>query len=401
MKRLSVIGLLLCLIWTVDITAQETEKNEEKNLYLFTMVKENPHTAVPNQYRSGTCWSFAGIGFVEAEILRQTGKSWNLSEMFIVRHAYSDKAKKYVRLHGSLNLGSGGVLNNVMYVIKRYGLIPDENYPGLVIGEEKHIHGEMDDVLKAYTDAVMKNGNRKLTPVWSKGFDAILDTYLGEVPSEFSVDGKSYNPISFAASTGFNPDDYIDLGSYLDQDLYKPFVLEIPDNWNWGFTYNITLDELIETLDNAIDKGYTVAWGADVSEKGFSWKNGVAIVPEEKLTDLSGTEKEKWEALTAVEKTKSLYAFTEIVKEKTITPEFRQLGYDNYETTDDHSMLIVGRATDQNGNKYYKVKNSWGTEDHLYKGYFFASEAYIRYKTINIFMHKDAVPKGVMKKIGL
>ena len=400
MKKLIIIGLFFSLVFTLDVYSQEAEKKEEKKAYEFTIQKENQHTAVPNQYRSGTCWSFAGIGFVEAEILRQTGKTYDLSEMFIVRHAYSDKAKKYVRLHGSLNLGGGGVLNNVMYVIKNYGLIPDESYPGLVIGEEKHVHGEMDDVLKSYTDAVMKNGNRKLSPVWSKGFDALLDAYLGEVPADFTVDGKTYNTKSFASSTGFNPDDYIDLGSYTDKELHKPFVLEIPDNWNWGFTYNLTLDEMIETLDYALDHDYTVAWGADVSEKGFSWKNGVAIVPEEKLTDLSGTEKEKWEALTAAEKTKSLYEFKEIVKEKTITPELRQLAYDNYETTDDHSMLIVGKATDQKGNRYYKVKNSWGTEDHVYHGYFYASEAYVRYKTINIFMHKDAVPKQLMKKLG-
>ncbi len=401
MKILSIISLIFSLLLTSEVIGQETEKKEVKKVYEFTIEKENPHTPVPNQYRSGTCWSFAGISFVEAEILRATGKSYNLSEMFIVRHAYSDKAKKYVRLHGSLNLGCGGVLNNVTYVIKKYGLIPDEFYAGLVIGEEKHIHGEMDDVLKAYTDAVLKNGNRKLTPVWSKGFDALLDTYLGEVPSGFVVDGKKYNPVSFAAATSFNPDDYIDLGAYLDQDLYKPFVLEIPDNWNWGFTYNVTLDEMIESLNNAIDNGYTVGWGADVGEKGFSWKNGVAIIPEDNLTDLSGTEKEKWEALTAAEKKSSRYAFEEIVKEKTITPELRQLAYDDFETTDDHSMLIVGRAKDQNGNIYYKVKNSWGTEDQIYKGYFFASEAYVRYKTINIFMHKDAVPNQLMKKFNL
>jgi bleomycin hydrolase len=400
MKKLSIMGLLLGLVFSVNIYSQETEKKIDKKAYEFTIVKENPHTAVPNQYRSGTCWSFAGIGFVEAEILRETGKSYNLSEMFIVRYAYSDKAKKYVRLHGSLNLGCGGVLNNVMYVIKNYGLIPDDFYRGLVINEEKHVHGEMDEVLKAYTDAVMKNGNRKLTPVWSKGFDALLDTYLGEIPAGFIIDGKSYNPKTFAEATGFNPEMYIDLGSYLDKELHKPFVLEIPDNWNWGFTYNLTLDEMIEVLDNALDDGFTVGWGADVSEKGFSWKNGVAIVPEENLSDLTGTEKEKWEALTAAEKTKSIYSFEEIVKEKNITPEMRQLAYDNYETTDDHSMLIVGKATDQKGNKYYKVKNSWGTDDHIYHGYFFASEAYVKYKTINIFMHKDAVPKQIMKKLG-
>lgn len=401
MKNILRICIVTFTLLSSYVFAQETEKKADEKAYVFTVTKEIPHTPVENQYRSGTCWSFAGIGFIEAEILRISGKSYNLSEMYIVRQAYSDKAKKYVRLHGSLNLASGGVMNTVKTMTKRYGIMPQDAYSGLVIGEEKHIHGEMDDVLKAYTDAVMKNGNRKLTPVWSKGFDALLDAYLGEVPSDFEVDGKKYTAESFMQSTGFKPDDYVDLSSFTDKDLYKAFAVEIPDNWLWDLTYNLTLDELMQSLDYALDHGYTVAWGADVSEKGFSWKNGVAIVPEENMKDLTGTEKEKWEALTAEEKKKSLYEFKEIVKERTITPEIRQMAYDNYETTDDHSMLIVGKAVDQKGNRYYKIKNSWGTEDHLYAGYFYASESYLRYKTINFFMHKDAVPETILKKIGL
>ncbi|MBU1010540.1 MAG: C1 family peptidase [Bacteroidetes bacterium] len=398
-RRLTV--SLMALLFTASlISAQEAEKTEKKG-YVFTMVKEIPHTAVPNQYRSGTCWSFSGIGLMEAEILRMSGKSINLSEMFVVRHCYDDKAVKYVRLHGSLNMAPGGGFSDVVYVIKKYGIVPEEAYTGLVIGEEKHTHGEMDDVLKAYTDAVMKNSNRKLTPVWHQGFDALLDTYLGAYPAKFAYEGTEYTPQSYAASTGLNPDDYVELTSYTDHEFYKPFIMEIPDNWLWSESYNLPLSELMEVLDYAIENGYCAAWGADVSEKGFSWKNGLAVVPEDNKSDLTGTEKEKWEALTKEEKQKAIYGFEEIVKEKVISPEMRQLAYDNYETTDDHGMLIVGLATDQNGNKYYKVKNSWGAEDHKYNGYLFASVPFVQLKTMNIAVHKNAIPKNIRKKLGL
>ncbi len=380
--------------------AQEaTPKN--KKAYEFTMVKEVPHTPVPNQYRSGTCWSFSGIGLLEAEVLRKSGRSIDLSEMFVVRNAYSEKALKYVRLHGHLNLAAGGGFSDVIMVFSKYGLVPETVYNGLVIGEEKHTHGEMDDVLKAYADGVLKNGNRKLTPVWHKGFNALLDAYLGEEPSSFEFEGKSYNPKSFGESLQLNPEDYVELTSFIDQPLYKPYVQEIPDNWMWSWTYNISLSELIETIDYALNEGYAVGWGADVSEKGFSWKNGVAIVPEENISDLSGTEKERWEALTPAERKKSMFSFEEIVPEKKITDEMRLAAYNNYETTDDHGMLFVGIAKDQNGHIYYKVKNSWGTEDHVYQGYLYASVPFVQYKTLNIAVHKDAIPKHIRKKLGL
>lgn len=392
--------LLFALAIFFPAIGQEGEKKEKKG-YEFKSVVDVPHTPVPNQYRSGTCWSFSGNGLLEAEILRKEGKTVNLSEMFVVRHAYSDKAKKYVRTQGNLNLAGGGGFSDVIMVLKNYGIVPEEAYPGLVIGEDKHVHGEMDEVLKAYTDAVIKNKNKKLSPVWHKGFDAILDAYLGDYPSEFSYDGKKYRPESFAKESNLEADDYIELTSFIHQEMYKPFIMEIPDNWMWSETYNIPLEELMETLDNALTNGYTVAWGADVSEKGFSWKNGLAVVPEENRTDLSGTEKEKWEALTAAEKQKAMFNFDEIVAEQKITPEIRQTSYDNYQTTDDHGMLFVGIAKDQKGNKFYKVKNSWGTEDHIYSGYLYASLPFVQYKTINMMVHRDAIPKHIRKKLGL
>ncbi len=402
MKRIYLVMIYLVagLMLPMGSDAQDAPAKVKK-AYEFTIVKEVPHTAVPNQYRSGTCWSFSGIGLLEAEILRKSGRTVDLSEMFIVREAYSEKASKYVRLHGHLNLAAGGGFNDVTFVMDKYGLVPESAYAGLVIGEEKHTHGEMDDVLKAYTDAVLKNGNKKLTPVWHKGFNALLDTYLGDFPAEFEYEGKKYTPQSFSKEMGLSGSDYVQLTAYNHVPLYQPYVQELPDNWLWSLTYNLSLEEMMETIDQAIENGYAVAWGADVSEKGFSWKNGVAIVPEENVNDLAGTEKERWEALTPVERKKTMFAFEEIVPEKKITPEMRQLSYDNFETTDDHGMLIVGTATDQNGNKYYKVKNSWGTEDHIYQGYFYASLSFVQYKTLNIAVHKDAIPKQISKKIGL
>lgn len=391
------IGLMLMPLFM----QAQTEATPEKKGYEFTVVKEVPHTPVPNQYRSGTCWSFSGNGLLEAEILRKTGRTVDLSEMFIVRQAYLEKAMKYVRTHGSINFSGGGGGPDVTFVMDNYGLVPEAAYTGLVIGEDKHTHGEMDAVLKAYVDAIIKNPNRKLTPVWKQGFVALLDTYLGDYPAEFNYEGKKYTPQSFSKEMGLKGDDYVQLTAYSHVPLYQPFIQQIPDNWLWAETYNVTLDEMMEVVDYALNEGYCIDWAADVSEKGFSWKNGLAVVPEENISDLSGTEKERWEALTPAERSKAMYSFEKIVPEKKITPEMRQLAYDNYETTDDHGMLIVGIAKDQEGNKFYKVKNSWGTEDHIYNGYLYASVPFVQYKTMNIGINKEAIPKHLRKKLGL
>ncbi len=401
MKKKNLLWLLIvCFIGiSISVNAQDSTSLATKSAYQFHVTVEVPHTPVKNQYRSGTCWSFSGIGHVEAEILRIKGKTVDLSEMFMVRHVYADKAKKYIRLHGNLNLASGGGFSDIFYVIKNYGLITEEAYSGLVIGEENHVHGEMDDVLKAYTDAVMKNSNRKLTPVWFEGFEALLDTYLGKVPETFIADGQTYTPLKYASTSGINPDDYIELTSYTHRDYYKPFIMELPDNWIWGESYNLPLDEFLSTIDFALQHGYTVAWDADVSEKGFSWKNGLAIVPEENPENMVDSLRVKYAKMTKTDRLKALYSFDEIVPEAKITPETRQRTYDDYETTDDHNMLIVGLAYDQLGNKYYKVKNSWGTEGHIYEGYFYASEAYVALKTLYVTLHKDGVPHNTLSKL--
>jgi bleomycin hydrolase len=365
------------------------------------MVKQLPATSVKNQYRSGTCWSYSAISFLESELLRLGKDTFDFSEMFCVRSCYEDKAGMYVRYHGNKAFGSGGAAHDVTYVFKNYGIVPEEVYNGLVIGETKPIHGEMDAVLKGYLESVTKNANKQLTPVWFKGFIGILDAYLGSVPEKFRYKGKEYTSKSFQESLGLNLDDYVELTSFSHHPFYSKFILELEDNWLMDEVYNLPLDEMMQVIDNSIMNGYTVVWGSDVSEKGFSWKTGVAVVPEKATQETAGLEKDKWEKLSDNEKDKLLYKFEKPIPEKVITQEMRQLEFDNYQTTDDHGMQITGIAKDQNGTKYYYVKNSWGTDGNPYIGYFYASESYVRLKTMDLMVNKNAIPKDIRKKLGL
>ena len=398
---------MTCLFLVILSTgyAQDNEKAKETKTdtgYVFTIVKQLPATSVKNQYRSGTCWSYSAISFLESELLRTGKDTFDLSEMFCVRHAYSDKASLYIRFNGKHNFGGGGAAHDVTSVLRKYGMVPDEAYSGMTINEPNPVHGEMDAVLSADVDAVLKNSNKKLTPVWHQGFDGLLDAYLGKVPEKFTYKGKEYTPKSFSDMMGLKADDYVELSSYLHHPDYTPFVLEVPDNWEMGFVYNVTLDDLISVIDNSIDKGYTVVWGADVSEKGFSWKNGVAVIPDKNATEMAGMESAKWSKLSDADKDKLLYKFDKPVPEKKITREMRQTEFDNYQTTDDHGMHLIGIAKDQNGAKYYYIKNSWGTEGGSpYKGYFYASESYVRLKTMDIMVHKNAIPYEIRKKLGI
>lgn len=398
-----ILFIILAISMTIPVSAKKKNKKEkeEKDTYKFTMVKEIPTSPVKNQYRSGTCWSFAGTAFLETELIR-TGKGIvDLSEMFAVRHAYSEKAKRTVRWHGNLNFGQGGNFHDVLWTFDHFGAITEEAYDGLEYGEEKHVHGELDALLRGYVTTVIKNKNRKLSPAWHQGFDGILDAYLGEVPESFEVDGADYSTTSYGESLGLNMDDYIEITSYTHHPFYNTFVLEIPDNWMMASYYNVPFNEFMAIIEHAISTGYSVGWDADVSEKGFSRDKGVAIIPDEDKPEIDGMESEKWDALDKKEKNKKLYAFDEIVAEKEITQELRQEHYDNYKTTDDHLMLLVGIANDQEENKYFKVKNSWSEESGPYDGFFYASESFIGLKTVSIIIHKDALTDEMKAKLHL
>lgn len=367
--------------------------------FTFTDIKVNPTTSVKDQNKSGTCWSFAATSFIEEDILRRGGKPLDLSEMFAVRNCYIDKAKKYIRTNGKTNFAQGGAASDVFYVSDNYGIVPEEAYPGLNYGEEKHVHGELEAVLKAYLEAVRKNPNKKLSTAWLPGFIGILDAYLGPVPESFIVDGKSFTPQTYAQELGIKGDDFISLTSYTHHPFYENFAVEIPDNWTWAESFNVPMEELKESVDNALENGYTVCWSADVSEGGFQWRNGFALLPEEKTgADLEGTELSRWVQLSAKDREKETYKIKGPVKERTVTQQSRQKTFDNYETTDDHGMVIVGYATDQEGNRYYKVKNSWDT-NQLYNGYLYVSEPYFLEKTLSVMINKEALPQNLAAKI--
>ncbi len=368
--------------------------------YKFTTIKEIKHTPVEDQNRSNTCWCFSGIAFLEAEMIRMGKPEVNLSEMFVVRNAFADKADNYVRFQGTVNHAGGGSYWDVIETIRKCGLVPESVYPGLNYGEDKHVHGEIDAVTKAYLDAIIKNPNRKLSTAWKNGYNGILDAYFGNLPKTFSYLSKEYNPVSFLQSTGLNLDDYIYITSFTHHPFYQKFVLEVPDNWAHGQIYNLPLDEFSLVFDYALENGFTVAWASDISEKGFSYKNGIAVVPDVNFNEMSNSDKERWAQMTESEKESQLYTFDKPGFEKKITQELRQQEFDNYKTTDDHGMLLVGTAKDQNGTLYYKVKNSWGPSGK-YNGYFYASKSFVLLKTTSIMVNKNSLPKSIAIKLGI
>jgi putative lipoprotein len=388
------------MVLFASFSAMYGQEGQKEEGYQFTPVKELKITPVKNQNRTGTCWSFSGVGLIEAELLRTGKGEYNLSEMFIANHSYKDKADKFVRLHGKLNFAQGGSFADVIYVFKHYGAVPGELYKGLEYGQDNHVHGELAEVATAYVDAVIKNRDKKLSTAWKKGFDSVIDTYLGKLPETFTYQGKQYTPKSFGESLGLNFDDYVSLTSYTHHPFYSQFPLEIEDNWRWAQSYNLPINELMEVFDHAINNGYAIAWGSDVSEKGFT-RNGIAVAADIEALESSGSDQARWVGLSQMEKDAEIKKLVEKpCKEIEVTQELRQQAYDNYQTTDDHGMLIYGIAKDQTGKKFYMVKNSWGTESK-YKGIWYASEAFVAYKTVNIVLHKDALPKTIKSKLGI
>ncbi len=369
--------------------------------FKFTDVKVNKTTSVKDQNKSGTCWAFSGTSMIEDDVMRKGGPELDISEMWTVRNCYIDKAKKFISTNGNINFAQGGSFSDVIYAIDHYGAVPEEVYAGLNYGEDKHSHYEMAAALEAYLNAINKNPNKKLSTAWLPGFVGILDAYMGPAVESFTYNGKTYTPQSFAKEMNIVPDEYVSFTSYTHHPFYKPFALEIPDNWLWAESINIPMEEMKRIVDEALDNGFTVGWAADVSEKGFKWRKGYALLPEKKAKeDMDNAEVARWTQLSDSDRDAMQYDIKGPVKERTITQEDRQRSFENRETTDDHGMVIVGYATDQEGNRYYKVKNSWDT-NQLYNGYFYVSEPYFLEKTLDIMLNKAGVPKDIAKKAGL
>lgn len=403
MKKTLFATAALSLLFMGQAMAQEQAKEEKREGFVFTTVKENPITSIKNQSRAGTCWCYSGLGFIESELLRMGKGEYDFSEMYLVYNTYMDRANATVRTHGDVSFSQGGSFYDVIYGMQQFGLVPEELMrPGVMYGDTLSNHNELSAVTEAYVAAIAKGNQKSIqmdennVPVWQKGLTGIYDAYLGKRPESFEYKGKTYTPKSFYESTGLNADDYISLTSYTHHPYYKPFVLEIQDNWRWGQSYNLPLDEFMEVFDNAIMNGYTIAWGADVSENGFN-RTGIGTLPDMKKAqeDLTGSDMARWLRLS-----NSPQFINSPQPQMWCTPEERQRAYDNWETTDDHGMQIYGIAKDQKGTEYYMVKNSWGTVGD-YKGIWYVSKAYARYKTMNIVVNKKALPKEIAKKLGI
>lgn len=401
MKKIFCIAALAAVCLSAG--AQEAEEKDSVKGFQFTTVDSVGITSVKDQNRSSTCWAFSTIGFLESELLRLTGKTYDLSEMFVVSHTMMDRAEYVVRMHGDADFAPGGSAYDVIYCLKNYGMVPQEAMPGILYGSSKAdtlpVHTELDAVAKGYVNGIAKNTRlKKLSPVWKQGLQAIYDAYLGKYPTYFTYEDAEYTPTSFASMLGLNPDDYVSITSYTHHPFYSQFALEVQDNWRMDQMYNVPMEDMMRIIDEAIRSGYTLAWGADVSEAGFTRK-GIGVVPDIDNEDNTGSDADHWVGLTPDEKRKELTEGP--CAELTITQEMRQEAFDNWENTDDHGMQIFGTAKDQNGKKYYMVKNSWGTKKSNYKGIWYISEAFMQYKTNDILVHKDAIPADIRVKLGL
>ncbi|MBQ2508666.1 MAG: aminopeptidase [Bacteroidales bacterium] len=406
MKKLFVVmaAALLCS----PVFAQE-QKDEDEG-YKFTNTKVLPVTSVKNQNQAGTCWCYSSLAFLEAELLRMGKGEYDFSEMYLVSKTYNDRAMAAIRTHGDVSFSQGGAFNDVIYGMQAFGLVPEECMrPGVMYGDTLSVHNELSALTDAMVAAVAKNDKLKKLQsnannelLCLKAIAAVHDVYLGTAPEKFTYKGVEYTPQSFYASTGLNPDDYVSITSFTHHPFWTKFAIEIQDNWRWGLSYNVPIDDMMAIFDNAIANGYPIAWGSDVSETGFriGVRKGFCVLPATDATaaSLQGSDMARWTGMSA--KQLSDEAAKHPTPQRWVSQEERQIAFDNWETTDDHGMLIYGTAKDQMGNEYYMVKNSWGDYGD-YHGMFYASKAFVRYKTINIVVHKDALPKDIKKKLGI
>jgi len=387
------------ILLTISLGSMAQENGQSG--FEFKEISNIPTSSVKNQQSTGTCWCFATISFLETELMRMGKKEFNLSEMFVARNAFVEKGKKYFRFQGKTNFSEGGQAHDVTKMIKKYGIVPEDIYKGNNYGSSYHIHQEMVAELKGILDGLNKNKNKVISTAWERAFAGFIDAYMGETPEHFTYEGKEYTPVSFSQELGLNMNDYVELTSYACYPFYEEVELEIPDNWTHDRYYNLPIDELMEVMNNALTKGYSVAWDGDVSETGFKHRKGLAILPTSDKTEMVNSEMGKWDNMSASEKRQKLFSCKEPVPELKITDEKRQISFDNRKTTDDHLMHLTGLYKDKFGTYYYKVKNSWAEDSNSYGGYLKMSESFARMKTVAIMVHKDAIPKNLRKKLGI
>lgn len=400
MKKTLIVALMALAV--TGASAKTAKDSTNSNKPVFTVIKELPVTSMKDQNKSGTCWAYSTLSFFESEILKNSGKTYDLSEMFVANKTYMDRATKAVRMHGDVSFSQGGSAYDVLYCLKNYGIVPENAMPapGTLIGDSLANFDEFFEVMTPYVEGIAKSKASKISSAWKNGLQGILDAYLGEIPESFSYEGKTYTPQSFAESLGLNLDDYVTITSYTHHPMWSQFAVEVQDNWRWPLSYNVPIEDLTRIIDNALENGYTVAWGGDVTEDGFT-RDGLGIAYDmDKVRSMSGTDADRWFQLSKTEKKTMADSLGVNIPEIVPTQEMRQTAFDNWETTDDHGMHIYGVAKDQNGREYYMVKNSWG-EFGDYKGTWYMTKNFVAYKTMDYMVNKNAIPKDIRKKLGI
>lgn len=401
MKKIIALALLAVVATGANAKGKKQPK-VDPNKPVFTIIKENPITSVKDQNRSGTCWAYSTLSYFESEILKSTGKTYDLCESFVANKDYMDRAIQVVRYHGDMQFAQGGSAYDVYYVLKNYGICPEDAmpFPGSLYGDSLNNFNEFFSLLEPYVEGIATNKASKISNQWKVGFQGILDAYLGKCPENFTYEGKNYTPKSFASSLGLNMDDYVTITSYTHHPFYSQFVVEVQDNWRNPASYNLPMDEMMQIIDNAVMNGYTVAWGGDVSEPGFT-RDGLAyMIDAKKMQSLQGSDMARWLGLSAAKRRNLIDSLGCNVPEVQPTQEMRQERFDNWELTDDHGMLIYGIAKDQNGKEYYMVKNSWG-EAGKYKGTWYMTKTFIAANTMDYMVNKNAIPANIRKKMGI
>ena len=401
MRKLMTLALLAFI--AVGAQAEEKKDSVNKNKPVFTVIKENPITSIKDQNRSGTCWDYSTLSFFESEILKKSGKTYDLCESFVANKTYMDRAIQVVRLHGDCQFAQGGSAYDVHYVLQHYGICPQDAmpFPGSLYGDSLNNFNEFFSVLEPYVAGISKSSSKKLSNAWKVGLQGILDAYLGKCPEEFVYEGKKYTPMTFAQSLGLDWNDYVSITSYTHHPFYTSFAVEVQDNWRWDHSYNVPMDEMMRIIDNALDHDYTIAWGGDVSDDGFT-RQGLGILYDLKAggESLTGSDQAKWLKLKPTERKSLAEELGVNAPEAKPTQEQRQIDFDNWTLTDDHGMHIYGLAKDQNGREYYIVKNSWGPTGE-YKGTWYMTKAFIAARTMDFLVNKNAIPSDIRKKLGI